>query len=244
MKIISSDYDGTVNCNGISQEDRDAIAKFRGAGNKFGINTGRDLEMALWILHDMKGEIDFLICCTGAMILDGEGNIIFERKQKIDHARHKLIIDEARKYGFGSFTVSDRLVRIYADRNEKIPSQIDLLDEFTQTNLWFLNDKGSEEFLKYLEENHSDYLKGYRNGGSIDVPPLGSSKTTGVYEYAKMFDNVEKIYAVGDNINDIPMLKEFCSFAVSNAKEEVKEIADYQCNRIADMIEKIMNGEA
>ena len=44
MKIIASDFDGTLNYHGISAEDTAAIAKFRAAGNKFGIVTGRDLE--------------------------------------------------------------------------------------------------------------------------------------------------------------------------------------------------------
>ena len=48
---------------------------------------------------------------------------------------------------------------------------------------------------------------------------------------------------VGDNLNDIPMIKEFCGFAVSNAKEDVKKVAKHQCNRIADMIDYIMNEE-
>lgn len=243
MKIISSDYDGTINFGGISEQDRAAIAKFRAAGNKFGVNTGRDLEMALWILYDMKGELDFLICCTGAMILDGDGNIIYERTQKIDKPRLKSIIDEARNFGFGNFSLSNKLVRIYCDRNGKIPPQLDAIDEFTQTNLWFMEEQGAIDFIKYLDENHSDFIKGFRNGGAIDIPPLGSSKPTGLHEYAKMFDNVEKIYTVGDNLNDIPMLKEFCSFAVSNAHDEVKAIATHQCNRICDMIEYIMEEE-
>ncbi|MBQ2809824.1 MAG: HAD-IIB family hydrolase [Clostridia bacterium] len=243
MKIIASDYDGTINYNGVSKEDRDAIAKFRKAGNKFGVNTGRDLEMALWILHDMKGELDFLICCTGAIIVDGSGSIIYEKRQKIDHARHIEIINEARRLGFGNFSVSDRLTRVYMDRNDKIPCALDLLSEFTQTNLWFMKEESGIEFLKYLDENHADYMKGFRNGGAIDIPPLGSSKPTGLIEYAKMFDNVDEIYTVGDNLNDIPMLEAFCSFAVSNAQPEVKEIAKHQCNRIADMIEFILEGK-
>jgi hydroxymethylpyrimidine pyrophosphatase-like HAD family hydrolase len=37
MIIIASDYDGTLNNHGVSQEDKDAITKFRKKGNKFGI---------------------------------------------------------------------------------------------------------------------------------------------------------------------------------------------------------------
>lgn len=243
MKIIASDYDGTINCGGVSRADVDAIAKFRSAGNKFGVNTGRDLEMASWILYDMKGQLDFLICCTGAVILDGEGNVIYEKRQKIDHARHKILIDEARKYDYGNFTVSDRLTRVYIDRNGKIPSQLELLSDFTQTNLWFADDKKCIEYFNYLEENHADYIRAFRNGGAIDIPPLGSSKPTGIVEYAKMFDNVDEIYTVGDNLNDIPMLEAFCSFAVSNAQPEVKAIANHQCDRVADMIEFILEGK-
>ncbi len=240
MKIIASDYDGTINFNGISKEDREAIAKFREAGNKFGVNTGRDVEMASWILHDMKGELDFLICCTGGTILDGQGNIIFERLQKIDHERHIEIFNEARKYNLGNFNISNRYTRVYADRYGKIPPQFHLVDEFSQSNAWFMDEASSIAFLSYLEKEHSDYMKGFRNGGAIDIPPLGSSKPTGIAEYARLVGGADEIYTVGDNLNDIPMLEAFCGFAVSNAKDEVKAVARHQCNRVCDMIEFIM----
>ncbi|MBR7101750.1 MAG: HAD hydrolase family protein, partial [Clostridia bacterium] len=43
MKIIATDFDGTLSYNGkISEEDKAAIKRFRDAGNKFGVVTGRD----------------------------------------------------------------------------------------------------------------------------------------------------------------------------------------------------------
>jgi hydroxymethylpyrimidine pyrophosphatase-like HAD family hydrolase len=71
------------------------------------------------------------------------------------------------------------------------------------------------------------------------MPPAGVSKSTGVLAYAAMFDNPE-IYTVGDNYNDLGMIQDFESFAVSNAVPAVKEAAKHQCNRIADMIDFIM----
>ena len=37
MKIIASDYDGTLNHGGIDDKKRNAIKKWREMGNKFGI---------------------------------------------------------------------------------------------------------------------------------------------------------------------------------------------------------------
>ena len=44
MKLFASDYDGTLHINGeVTQETLDGIKRFRGAGNLFGIATGRSL---------------------------------------------------------------------------------------------------------------------------------------------------------------------------------------------------------
>ena len=41
MKIIGSDYDGTLNHNGIDDKKRQAIEKWRDAGNVFAIVSGK-----------------------------------------------------------------------------------------------------------------------------------------------------------------------------------------------------------
>jgi len=41
MKIIASDYDGTLNEGGMDEEKRLAIRKWQEAGNLFGIVSGR-----------------------------------------------------------------------------------------------------------------------------------------------------------------------------------------------------------
>ena len=242
MKIIASDYDGTINYKGkISEEDQRAIAKFRKAGNKFGIVTGRDLELVLWIIHDTEKiglEIDFVICCTGAIILNGKGEVVKIKSQRTDTFLDEMV-KKAQEMKLGTFYVSSALNRHYVDRKNNIPYNFSSIKEFTQVNAWFLDDSDAEAFTEYVVKNHSDKISAYRNGGSVDMPPKSTSKVTGIYDYAEQFDAPE-IYAVGDNENDIPMIKEFCGFAVSNAVQKVKEIANYQCDRIADMIEMIM----
>jgi len=241
MIIIASDFDGTVNYNGkISDEDKEAIKKFRKAGNKFGIVTGRDVELAQWIKQENGFEFDYVICCTGGVIKNGEGEIIYSQKGKVDTFFYDLI-DKARELGSNFFAIGDTLLKCYVDMSGKIPLQLDALKEFTHSNIGFPNEESAAEFAKYVQENYSDKISAYQNGWHVDMPPAGISKVTGVYAYANMFENAE-IYAVGDNVNDLPMIEEFNGYAVSNAKDAVKARAKHQCNRIADMIDEIMKG--
>ncbi len=241
MKIIASDFDGTLNYNGVSAEDSEAIARFRAMGNKFGIVTGRDLEMALWVLHDLKKsntEIDFLICCTGATILSGDGDVLMIKRGKVT-PEFQAFIDKAYELGFNGFNFNNLLKRCYVDPKAKIPSDAMEMTEFSQLNAWFSNEESAKKYNDFINENYSHLISAYRNGGSVDMPPPNTSKVTGIYDYAKTFDAPE-IYSVGDNLNDLPMIKEFCGFAVSNAQPEVKAAAKHQCNRICDMIDMIL----
>ena len=242
MKIIASDYDGTINYQGrISNEDKEAIRKFRQAGNKFGIVTGRDAELSGWIRQEDGFEFDYIICCTGAMIKDGCGNVLYVKKGKVDDFFND-IIKKAFEKRAKFFSVGDVLTKFYVDMFGKIPYDISVLKEFTHANATFPTDEEAQEFADYVNANYSDKVTAHRNGWSVDMPPANTSKVTGIYEYASMFDNPE-IYAVGDNVNDILMVKEFCGFAVSNAVEPLKKVAKHQCNRICDMIEYLLSEE-
>ncbi len=241
MIIIASDYDGTLNHNGISEGDKAAIKKFREAGNKFGIVTGRDLEMAMWVFHDFEKvglEVDFLICCTGGIILTSGCEIVSAKKQKMG-AYISEIFDYARTLSLGVFRVSNELTTCYADKKNRIKQDFSAISEMTQANAWFSKEEDAETFLQYVKKNYGNQISIFRNGGSLDMPPYGVSKVTGIYDYASQYEGA-KIYAVGDNINDIPMLLEFEGYAVSNARDEAKAAAKHQCVRIENMIEELM----
>ena len=51
MKILASDYDGTLNYNGFDSQKLDAIARWRAAGNLFGLVSGRSAD-SLWELAE------------------------------------------------------------------------------------------------------------------------------------------------------------------------------------------------
>ena len=242
MKIIASDYDGTINYQGkISDADKEAIRKFRKAGHKFGIVTGRDAELSQWIRQENGFEFDFIISCTGGFIRSGEGDVLYVKKGKMDSFFDDLI-EKALELKSGFFAVSNGFNKCYVDTLGKIPVDLSVLKEFTHANCNFPSEERAQQFADFVKENYSDKISAHRNGWSVDMPPADTSKVTGIYEYAKMFDSPE-IYAVGDNVNDIPMIKEFIGYAVSNAVDSVKCVAKHQCNRICDMIEELLKGD-
>lgn len=241
MKIIATDFDGTLCYNGkVSDEDKEAIKRFRDAGNKFGVVTGRDIEMSVWVRKTFP-DLDFVISCTGAVICDSTGKILYERKQKVDEVL-KDIVDFVLKHNVGSFSITDGFTRYYLDVSGNVKMDFSKIKEFHHCATWFYDHKDTEALVNYINDKYPGRFSGYRNGGSVDMPPAGISKSTGILAYAEMFDAPE-IYTVGDNYNDLGMIRDFESFAVSNAIDDVKKAAKHQCNRIADMIDYIMGEE-
>jgi len=70
-RLISTDLDGTIVFNGmISLRDREAMARWRAAGNLLVINTGRSVSALEHVVVPMGLEFDNAILYTGAAIVD------------------------------------------------------------------------------------------------------------------------------------------------------------------------------
>ena len=80
MKIIATDYDGTLNHNGIDDKKRSAIMEWRRAGNLFGVVSGRGIKSLLEVIEGKDFEYDFLIANNGAIIFDKELNVLAETR--------------------------------------------------------------------------------------------------------------------------------------------------------------------
>ena len=78
LKLIASDFDGTY-CRyseetggQLTREDREAVARWRAAGNKLVIVTGRPLIRVEDVVRIHRPECDGYICCTGAIVCTPE----------------------------------------------------------------------------------------------------------------------------------------------------------------------------
>lgn len=238
MKILGSDYDGTLSFGGIGEEKIAAIREWRAAGNKFGIVTGRVASFRARLLADKPGfELDFYAACNGGYITDGEGNIIYEaRCLEVRAAELAKTLFDCRGCEFLN-VIGERHFYVVTDA-EKRPSYVtedkacflaDMpeLEYFHQIGVQFESFEASAMAAARIRESYGEYLNPLQNGVCLDIVPKGVNKAHGLYRVMEFYGGEhEDVIAVGDNINDADMLREFRSYAMASGREEAKMLAD------------------
>ena len=100
MKIIASDYDGTLNMRGVSEENKAAIKEWQAKGNLFGLVSGRALKDAVLLAQRDGIRYDFYIAATGATIANSDGEILKRTTFSIDTVKKlaKLVEEKGCKH--------------------------------------------------------------------------------------------------------------------------------------------------
>lgn len=231
MKIIASDYDGTFNHNGVTEEKCKILNEWRNRGNLFGIISGRGFPSLLSCIEDKNFAYDFLVCNNGAVIYDSKHNIIFEERCKGELA--KPLIEDLFKWGCPMANIDkDSPLKISngnkaLDENEIYIEDLPELEYFNQISTYLDTiDEASEVTVK-INEKYKDIFTPLQNGNCIDIVPVGVDKAQGMYTLLKIIGGkYDDVIAVGDDINDTHMIKEFYSYAMENAVDSIKKLAN------------------
>ncbi len=239
MKIICSDYDGTLNHGGITEKKLSVIEKWRENGNLFTVVSGRGKEF-FFELKERNIPLDYFLACNGAVITDGENNIISDIR--CDGAVVVPLIRFLFSLGCPFAAVcNDNFIRV---ANEDFPEEegIKLTDVkntayFNQISTALPDFETSARVTAKIKEKFGEYVNPLQNGTCIDIVPKGLDKAQGIYELLHIIGGKkEDVIAVGDNINDEAMIKEFFSYAMANGVEHIKEIADKETCSIEELI--------
>ena len=242
MKVAASDYDGTLFRNGtISDETVQGVHDWRAAGNKFGMVSGRDYGMLIPQLNHYGVEYDFTICNNGGIIRDKSGNVIYQAN--IDSQILKYISLEHIVRNSFHFAFSAKDVTYFCHESEgswikreakewnfpiiKIDeSNIIHLTGIHQFSLGFKQAEEAAECAKTLNEKFGKKICAYPNACSVDITPVGVSKRQGLEHLidAMRLDDV-KLYVIGDETNDLPMITAFGGYTVDTARDVIKSQA-------------------
>lgn len=233
MKLIASDFDGTVYKGGrISEEDIAAIERWQEQGNAFGIVTGRGSDIFART-KELGVTLDYAIVYNGAQVLDRDGTVLYEAPFDISW--------EERYFAFvNQFAQAEPGVAIYAKHRTGDSVEI---RGILQLALVLPSPEDASRLTELLNETFGDELISYANWSCINTVRRGVSKATGIAEYAKHFGIArEDIYAVGDAHNDLPMLDAYDGYVVNSATAEMKARIP---NHVEDMAElcKVANSK-
>lgn len=241
MKIICSDFDGTLNYGGITPEKIEAVKKWQRAGNLFAVVSGRQKEF-FSELTEKNIPVDYFLGCNGAVITDGNYNTVSDVRceENIGNELAEFLFSLSCPF---VFFCGDEFLRI---RNVDFPDEAGVdyspcmkLHSFNQISTALPTFEEAAFVTGKINERFSRFLNPLQNGVCIDIVPEGIDKAKGIYLLLeKINGKKEDVIAVGDNINDEAMIREFYSYAMANGVESIKSIADSITSGIEELIEK------
>lgn len=239
-KLLVSDMDATLlnSKHKVSDANREAIEYFISEGGRFTVASGRMVPAVSAYFNQMTINAPAILH-NGAKLYDYDNDeVVYERYIEEDRkAAIKRVHDEHPELGLEIY--ADELVYVYREcfetkrfktRSYKVIYELpDEVWERKWTKVLIIGRKNQLD--KFEPIYRRDYDKGYsvRSGDHfLDIVATGASKGNGLAALADMLGiDMKNVYAVGDNMNDIDMLQAAGhSFAVANAEQTVKDIAD------------------
>ena len=189
-RLISTDLDGTIVFNGsIPLRDREAMARWRAAGNLLVINTGRSVSALEHVVVPMGLEFDNAILYTGAAIVDADIRVRYSTALPAGVVEDILDFVEGAP-GVTVFTTGlDEDLLIY----DTIGSGSELLTLFRPATrreldgrevigvpMRFTDLEMAARTEAYLHRRWEGQAVGFRNQDFIDVVPASASKGAGL----------------------------------------------------------------
>ncbi len=243
MKILGSDFDGTLNYGGVDQTKCEAIGAWRRAGNLFGLVSGRGPSYLNHLREQYPDlEMDFFAAYNGAFIVDAEGNTL----------------DTTACEGVSSFDLTADLlgwgcpfVYVNGERSYTLRQDGDVLQDgeshlsdlprdfpfFHQISVQLESPAEAAAVTEQVKNAYGDRLNPLQNNICIDIVAPTVNKAYGLRRVAALFGGAEAdIIAVGDNLNDLDMLMAFRSYAMENGVEEVKRVAGQTVTSVTELI--------
>ena len=206
-KMLVSDYDGTLKSDLKNLLiNIEAVKKFRNEGNLFTISTGRSYDSIKSECDRYKIEYDFINCLDGSVLYDNNGNLIYANTI---HRQDLIAL---------AITMPGEDIVLSADYYD--------MHGLTNFNKYDINSEETTNIvLIHLKLKLFKSLKEYISGFSNSYPDIkfekfynnyliknNFNKSMGLQKLELYLDNEiedNNIITVGDNINDLEMLRDY-----------------------------------
>lgn len=87
--------------------------------------------------------------------------------------------------------------------------------------------------------DHFDDAEAHVNSETVDIGPKGHDKGTGILKLAALYPQHDVI-AIGDHLNDLPMIKAVRSYAIASGHPEVADHAHHVVHSVSECIHDLL----
>jgi len=254
MKVLASDYDGTLFINDkLKKETSLALKRWRTSGHRFGIVTGRDLRMTRDVILEHGLKVDFAICNNGCVLYDGNLKKLHSSflspelvdqlidSEAIRKSCYIVLADEHGRYVYDNDYRHEKYEHVYYT---EVLNQNNIKDHvhFYQMDTRYSDAKEMHEVKEMLEQEIGNLATINPNVSTIDITPLGVTKLTGLQRYLQL-EGLEKeeIITVGDGLNDLSMILHYGGYTMMSAVPEIKEKVGKVVESVEELIEWELN---
>lgn len=248
-RILFSDFDGTLYVNSaVSTANREAIRRWRAAGNLFAMASGRYVGALREHLNKEEVDYDFLVCLNGAEAYDRKGNLLFEQPIRIE-ILNGLFDALVQNDGWANVCYGDRADRIrteicshYNPDHPHYPRErLSSFCRFTQICTGYEDMDTAFAARDRVLARYGEYVSAQINGRNLDVNAASVRKSGGIQ---RLIDQIgippKQVVTVGDNFNDLCMLTAYRGYAVAHAPGDVRRKAYGVVTDVAQLVELLM----
>lgn len=258
IRLVLMDIDGTLVTSDQATFDNvsSQLRRLRRHGVRYSLATGRTIAGALPVLERLKASVSMrmapMINYNGGILLSPQDLTLIER-HVLPRAGLEAALSICRSVGLWPivYTCSERvagppLETVYLDgaappsaefngmRIQRVANLLSVSNDVVAV----LADAGDVEtsgrLARQLSEQVGDSVRVSSSGSRyIEICAPMATKLEAMHRLASLAElDVRQIMAIGDNLNDLDMIKAAgVGVAVNNAPIEVKSVAAYACSR-------------
>ncbi|WMT43190.1 Cof-type HAD-IIB family hydrolase [Paenibacillus sp. D2_2] len=244
IRLVFSDIDGTlINSNHvISEQTKHAVKTTTNLGVPFVLVSARMPRGILPLQKEL--EIDSpIICYGGSLVIDGEGNTVLSKSlpQKNINGIYEMVKSKFANIQINIYSHDQWIVENSQDEWVIQEQQITRVTPVQSDLISFINSKPEvhkilcmgpsediEELRKVVMTDNSDLTIYKSKDTYLEIMSGEASKSKVIQQLMNHYDvKREEIMAIGDNFNDVDMLKfAGLGIAMGNAPDEVKIYAN------------------
>lgn len=227
MKVLISDFDDTLYINEDDvRENAKKIDEFRKNGNIFIISTARNYSAIKKACIKNNIVVDYFFCDIGATMLDFNGKVLYSQCIKeVDRKKIEEILDKYSK---------EIIINRYGTNDIQEKGKKGVVEYKIKGNMKELSK------IKQIVDNKIQNIKTQITEDSRFI--IHTSTKEEIIEIFMRNRGVKKssIYTVGDEIDDLEMLKKYNGFRMEHCNQIVRENISNKVKSVSELINSII----